>query len=107
VVDIVDSDAARYAGTLRGYLYRSKEDEARIDEGPGGLVASAIASGELESCTIRTAWGKLLGRPMSDDEMGAVLPLLSTRFTESHHNYRDLVKAIVTSPAYRRATDGL
>ncbi|WP_394843222.1 hypothetical protein LZC95_40000 [Pendulispora brunnea] len=102
VVDTVNADGARYAGTLRGYLYRTKDEEARIDEGPEGLVASAIASGELESCTIRTAWGKLLGRGMSDDETQAVLPELAARFARSHHNYRDLIKAIVTSPAYRR-----
>jgi len=102
VVDTVDADSARYAGTLRGYLYRDKEEEARIDEGPAGLVSSAMASGELESCTIRTAWGKLLGRAMSDSEMSLVLPELALRFGRSHHNYRDLVRAIVTSAAYRR-----
>jgi hypothetical protein len=102
VVDTVDAESARYAGTLRGYLYRTKEEEARIDEGPAGLVASAIASGELESCTVRTAWARLLGRPMSDDEVGAALPELLVGFGQSHHNYRALVKAIVTSPAYRR-----
>ncbi len=102
VVDTVDADAARYAGTLRAYLYRSKEEEARIDEGPAGLVASAIASGELESCTIRTAWGHLLGRPMSEDESRTVIPELSVTFAASHRSYRALVKAIVSSTAYRR-----
>jgi hypothetical protein len=102
VTDTVDADGARYAGTLRGYLYRTNEEEARIDEGPQGLVASAIASGELARCTVRTAWSKLLGRPMSDDEIEVVLPDLVRRFDDAHRNYRALVRAIVTSPAYRR-----
>jgi hypothetical protein len=102
VTDTVDADGARYAGTLRGFLYRTKEEEARIEEGPQGLVANAIASGELERCTVRTAWGKLLGRPMSDDEINVVLPDLARRFDDAHRSYRALVRAIVTSPAYRR-----
>jgi hypothetical protein len=102
VTSTVDADGARYAGTLRGYLYRTKEEEKRIDEGPEGLVASAGASGELESCAVRNVWSRLLGRSMSDNEMNVVLPELVVLFDEKHHNYRELVKAIVTSPAYRR-----
>ena len=102
VTSTVDADGARYAGTLRGYLYRTHEEEARIDEGPAGLVASAVASGELAQCTVRNTWSRLLGRPMSDAEAKDVLPELTLRFDDSHHDYRALVKAIVTSPAYRR-----
>ncbi len=102
VVDTVDANGARYAGTLRGYLYRAKEEETHIDEGPAGLVASAIVSGELQKCTVRSTWTKLLGRPMSDAEMGSTLDDLVLRFDGSHHSYRELVRAIVTSPAYRR-----
>jgi hypothetical protein len=102
VTSTVDADGARYAGTLRGYLYRTEAEQRRIDEGPKGLVASAIVSGELSSCTVRTLWGRLLGRPMSDNEVNLVLPDLLLRFDGSRHNYRAIVKAIVTSPAYRR-----
>jgi hypothetical protein len=102
VTSTVDADGARYAGTLRGYLYRTKEEEKRIDEGPQGLVSSAIASGELESCAVRNAWSRLLGRPMSENEMNAVLPDLVVAFADKHHSYRALVRAIVTSAAYRR-----
>jgi hypothetical protein len=102
VTSTVDADGARYAGTLRGYLYRTPEEEKRIDEGPQGLVSSAIASGELESCAVRNAWSRLLGRTMSENEMSAVLPDLVVTFADKHHSYRELVRAIVTSPAYRR-----
>ena len=102
VTSTVDADGARYAGTLRGYLYRTKEEEKRIDEGPQGLVASAIASGELERCTVRNVWQKLLGRTMSENEMNVVLPELVTLFDEKHHSLRELARLVVTSPAYRR-----
>lgn len=102
VIDTSDADGARFAGTLRGYLYRTPEEAARIDEGPAGLVASALASGELQSCTVRTAWANLLNRPMSENEQGTLLPELLARFAESGNNYRALVRAIVTSAPYRR-----
>ena len=102
ITDTIDADGARFAGTLRGYLYRAEDEQRRIDEGPRGLVASAVASGELPRCTARTLWGRLLGRPMSDDEAIRVLPELVQRFDLSRHDYRELVRAIVTSPAYRR-----
>jgi hypothetical protein len=102
VTDTFDADGARFAGTLRGYLYRAKDEQRRIDEGPRGLVASAITSGELPICTARTLWGRLLGRPMSDDEASRVVPELVQRFDRSRHDYRALVRAIVTSPSYRR-----
>lgn len=102
VTSTVDADGARYAGTLRGYLYRTKEEEKRIDEGPQGLVASAIASGELEACAVKNVWSRLLGRPMSENEASAVLPDLVVAFADKHHSLRELVRAIVTSPAYRR-----
>ncbi len=102
VVDTIDADGSRYAGTLRGYLYRTPVEVDRIDEGPRGLVANAIASGELQNCTVRTAWSRLLGRPMGEDEMRSILPGLVGQFNDSHHNYRALVRAIVTSIAYRR-----
>jgi hypothetical protein len=102
VTDTVDADGARFAGTLRGFLYRRAEEMTRVDEGPSGLVASALASGELQSCTVRTAWKQLVNRPMSESEMRTLLPGLSAGFDQSRHNYRALVRSIVTSATYRR-----
>lgn len=102
VTDTVDADGARFAGTLRGFLYRRAEEMSRVEEGPSGLVASALASGELQSCTVRNAWKQLVNRPMTESEMRTLLPGLSASFDQSHHNYRALVRAIVTSATYRR-----
>jgi hypothetical protein len=102
VIDTVDADGARYAGTLRGFLYRTEVELPRIEEGPAGLVASAVASGELQSCTARTTWSRLMGRPMSENEERALLPELVADFNASGHRYRALVREIVTSAAYRR-----
>ncbi len=73
-----------------------------MERGPGALVQQALSTGEMQSCTVRTAWRRLVGRPMNEPETQRVLPELVRQFEASHHNYRALVRAIVTAPAYRR-----
>ncbi|MFO0650117.1 MAG: hypothetical protein U0326_28100 [Polyangiales bacterium] len=102
VVSPLDGDSVPFLGTLQPYLYRSAEEVRRIEEGPRSIVADTLASQELQSCTVRTTWARLLNRPMSDDEMSRVLPVLVRDFEAHGRSYRDLVRAIVTSPAYRR-----
>jgi hypothetical protein len=102
VTDTVDADGARFAGTLRGFLYRQRDEMSRVEEGPAGLVASASASGELQSCTVRNVWNQLVNRSMSESELRTILPGITAGFEASRHNYRALVRAIVTSATYRR-----
>ena len=99
---VAPTEGADTAGTLLGYLYRTADEQKRIGEGPRGLVAAAIESGELESCTVTTAWNRLIGRPMSEAETLARLPELERDFESNHHSYRDLVRTIATSPEARR-----
>ena len=102
VTNTLDADGARYAGTLFGYLYRSPEETPRLDQGPATLVANALSTGQMQSCTVSTLWSRLVGRSMNDQEIQDVLPGLLQGFESSHHNYRALVRAIVSAPAYRR-----
>jgi hypothetical protein len=102
VTDTVDADGARFAGTLRGYLYRRPDEMPRADQGPSGLIAAGLASGEVQSCTVRTAWKNLVNRTMSENEMRTLLPGLVNDFSAHNHNYRSLIRAIVTSATYRR-----
>lgn len=98
----IDGDAVPFLGTLESYLYRSPADLQRLEAGPSSVVAEALASGELQTCTVTTAWERLLNRPMSATETAAVLPALVRDFEAHGRSYRSLVRAIVTSPAYRR-----
>jgi hypothetical protein len=102
VTSTLDADGSRYAGTLLGYLYRDGDELSRIDQGPAALVANALSTGEMQSCTVQTVWRRLVGRPMSTNETTTVLPTLVRRFEASHHNYRQLVRAVINAPAYRR-----
>ncbi len=97
-----DADGSRYAGTLLGYLYRDGDELSRIDQGPSALVANALSTGEMQACTVQTVWRRLVGRPMSTNETTTVLPTLVRGFEASHHNYRQLVRAVINAPAYRR-----
>lgn len=102
VTDTVDADGARFAGTLRGYLYRRPDEMPRADQGPSGIIAAGLASGEVQSCTVRTAWKNLVNRSMSENEVRTLLPGIVNDFAAHNHNYRSLVRAIVTSATYRR-----
>jgi hypothetical protein len=97
-----DGDSVPFLGTLETYLYRSPEEIRRIEQGPSSIIADTLRSGELQSCTARTTWARLLNRPMSLTEQTQVLPALIRQFDTEHRSYRALVRAIVTSPAYRR-----
>ena len=102
VTSVADADGSRYAGTLFSALYRSRDEMSRMEQGPGALVSQAVSTGEIQACTTNTLWRRLVGRPMNDEESRRVLPELVRTFEASQHNYRALVRAIVTAPAYRR-----
>lgn len=102
VTSTLDADGSRYAGTLFGYLYRSQDEQRAIEQGPAALVSASLASGEMQTCTVNTAWRRLVGRGMSAQESREVLPGLVQRFRASGHNYRALIREIVNAPAYRR-----
>ena len=87
---------------MEGYAGRSANDLCRIDEGPRALVRAALADGSLQSCAARTAWERLLNRPMRDAEVQTVLPALAGEFEASGRSYRALIRAVVRAPAYRR-----
>jgi hypothetical protein len=91
-----------FVGHLLALQYRASDERAAIDAGPANLVREAIASGELQACTVRTTWARLMRRPMRNDEARNLLPVLVRNFDASGHDYRGLVRAIVTSPEYGR-----
>ena len=62
----------------------------------------ALPSTTTLPCTVQTVWRRLVGRPMSTNETTTVLPTLVRGFEASHHNYRQLVRAVINAPAYRR-----
>ncbi len=88
--------------TFEGFANRTNEEIRQVADGPSDLVNRALADGSFQSCTARTAWGRLLNRPMSAAETACVLPSLVRDFESHGRSYRALIRALVTSPAYRR-----
>ena len=98
----IGPEGTAYWGKLRAYLYRTPEEAQRIDIGPAGLAALGEESGELQSCTVRTTWKRLIGRDLTAEEEATVLPALVKSFDESGHRYKALVREIVLQPAFRK-----
>jgi len=90
-----------YFGQLNAYAFLRPEHHAFAEAGPKLLAAKTEVDERFPRCVTRRAMQSLFGRALSAEESAAVEPLART-FVASGHHYRALVKAIVTSPVYRR-----
>jgi hypothetical protein len=93
------SDRERpYIGALRPTLYRDQAMVPRVDAGPEGMVRADLQSGKaLEACAATTLWNRLVRREIGKDELSSLL----SSFDKGGRSYRELVRAVVTSDAYR------
>ena len=69
--------------------------------GPALLALLEVAGNRLPECSAKTLVQRFLGRDIHEDEYGWIDELVVT-FAASEFSYRELVKAIIMSPAYRR-----
>jgi hypothetical protein len=90
-----------YLGMLQSYLFLRTEHKVNVQQGPRLLAMKAIATNELPACTVETTAARLLGRPLSDDEVALQQEWIRA-FATSGFSYRALVKSIVTHSIYRR-----
>jgi hypothetical protein len=96
------SDAeSEYLGTLQAYAFRRPEHGRNVERGPELLAFTGIADNRLPMCVASRAAEWLLGRPFAEDER-KWQTALARDFVTSGYDYRALVRAIVTSPTYRR-----
>ncbi|MEC9440892.1 MAG: DUF1585 domain-containing protein [Myxococcota bacterium] len=102
VRDVNDDRMESYAGYLSSYLWLSDKHRPNIEQGPKLLARSGFADGRLSRCVARQSAEHLLGRELTSSEQDELLPQLTRAFASSDYNYAELVRAIVTSPAYRR-----
>ncbi|MBX7114170.1 MAG: DUF1585 domain-containing protein, partial [Myxococcaceae bacterium] len=102
VMQAFDGDGAASLGLLKTYLYRTPDEEPNIAGGPRLLVERMMQSGDLERCAVKNVWNQLLGRPMTMPEQALYLETLTQKWTAQGRAYKNLVKLIVTTDAYRR-----
>ncbi len=101
-------DEVPFAGWLKAWVWRVDPDNPgastteleHLEAGPQGLVAEALADGRLARCTVRKVWERLVG-PLPDERREDVLAPLVAQFETTGHDFRALVRAVVTSDAYR------
>ena len=101
VTDVLDEKAEPFVGWMSAYLFRRPEHEAFVEDGPTYLVYKTVVDGRFPACVARTAAERLLGREVGLDEQ-PWLDGLAREFVASGYRYRDVVRAVVMNPAYRR-----
>jgi hypothetical protein len=90
-----------YIGSLRAFGFLDAQHFDNVELGPKLLAERAVVDDRFPKCTARRAMEGLFGRELSADE-ARWLDALARRFVNSNYDYKELVKAIVTSPVYRR-----
>lgn len=86
--------------TLRG-AYASPE---HAEAGPAGLGAEITSSPEFAGCVVKNVAQSLLGRQLTPDD-DEWQDALAKDFVAHGYRMRSLVRAILTSPAYRNISD--
>ncbi|HIA02032.1 MAG TPA: hypothetical protein EYN06_05740 [Myxococcales bacterium] len=90
-----------YLGWLTAYEFRRPEHVVNVEFGPKLLGLSATVDHRMPTCVAHKTTEWLLGRNLTGIE-GAWLDELALDFVASGYRYRELIKAIVTHPVYRR-----
>lgn len=90
-----------YIGMLSAFQFLRDNHLRNVDQGPQLLLNNTIVDDRFPSCTARRALEGFFGRALTTEEQEE-MRMLAHRFVGSEFNYRELVKAVVTSEIYRR-----
>ena len=102
VTEVGHPDEAPFLGVLKAYEWRDETEASYVAEGPGGLVQRAMDNGQIARCAVDNLFQRLYRRPMTDDERRTRLPALADQFMDDAYDFKGLVQALVTDPAYGR-----
>jgi hypothetical protein len=102
VSEIGHPKQAPFAGVLKSYEWRDRQDIENLEAGPKALVQKTLQDGRLSSCVAQRAFERLYRRPMTEQEQIHELPKLARAFRDGGYDFRALVKTLVTAPGYRR-----
>ena len=101
VTRAIDPRQEPYLGGLNAYEFRRPEHERNVEAGPRLLALSTITDNRLPLCSAGNVVRMLFGRETGQHE-GEWLQSLATGFVQGGYSWRGLIKAVVTSPVYRR-----
>lgn len=100
VVDPLSAEEDPWVGMLAALEFLDDAHGVNVAEGPSRLATMTVADGRLPRCAAQRTVEWLLGRSPTDDEQPWIEDLAQT-FVRSNLSYRTLVRAVVTSDAYR------
>lgn len=99
--DSLGAEEDPYLGMLEALKFMREPHKPFIEAGPKALVQASVVDGRLPGCTTESAASFLLGRDILDEEQGWIQDV-AVDFAGGDYSWRDIVKAVVTSDAYRR-----
>ncbi len=103
VVEAVFEDREPYLGFLRGYEFLRENNRINAEAGPRLWVERTIQDGSLAKGIVSKMWKHFMRRPFNSSKADIEISQdLARRFIASDYNLKELIKAIVTHPAYRR-----
>ena len=101
LVNPLSASELPFLGWLKGYVFRHEEHYDHVEIGPRLLAMGSVVDHKLPRCVARNTVQWLLGRSVEPSEE-AWIDELAYRFASGGHQYRDLIRLIVTSRTYRR-----
>jgi hypothetical protein len=93
-----------FATTQASYLKGSFNAPQNADRGPAGLASDVVASPEFARCVVRTIGDALMPGRFGDGD-AALEASLTKVFVEEGFRVRPLLRALVTSEAYRTSNN--
>ncbi len=90
-----------FLGMLDAYKFRREPHKPNVEAGPEALVQDGVIDGRLPACTAETAAEFLIGRELLQEEAGWIEDV-AVGFAGSDYSWREVVKSVVMSDAYRR-----
>ena len=101
MVDPTHADDYPYLGMYLPYVYLKLEQQNNPDNGPHTWAQQVADDGSLAKCVTQNAAQWLLG--WSDEEIeSALIDQWATTFEAENMNYKELIREIISHPAYRR-----
>jgi hypothetical protein len=101
VTNVTNESERAFLGRLKESMFLNQTQQDYLEQGPRFLVERSLFQGKLADCICESVWRHFMNRPMTAQERASLLGDLSARFAASNYNLKTLVKAIVTSQAYR------
>jgi hypothetical protein len=99
--DSLGAEEDPFLGMLDAYKFRRDPHKSNVEAGPRALVQAGVVDGRLPTCTAENAARFLIGRDLLDEELPWIEDV-AVGFAGSDYSWREVVRSVVLSDAYRR-----